>query len=128
MVKEFTYRGKNIEELKKIDLREFAKLLPSRERRSLLRQTEFVEKFLKRCDKKIARNKSIKTHLRSLIIVPKMVGLLINVHNGKEFVPIRINEEMLGHRLGEFALTRKKVEHGAPGIGATRSSAFLSVK
>lgn len=128
MVKEFSYRGKGIEELKQMDLREFAKLLPTREKRSLLRQTERVEKFLKRCDKKTARNKEVKTHSRSLIIVPKMIGLAINIHNGKEFVPIKINEEMLGHRLGEFAMTRRKVEHGAPGIGATRSSAFLSVK
>jgi len=128
MVKEFTYRGRSLEELKNMDLREFAKLLPSRERRSLLRQTELVEKFLKRCEKKIMKNKNIRTHLRQLIIVPKMIGLTIHIHNGKEFVPIKINEEMLGHRLGEFAMTRKKVEHGAPGIGATRSSAFLSVK
>ncbi len=128
MVKEFAYRGKGMEELKQMDLREFAKLLPSRERRTLLRQTETVEKFLKRCEKKNSMNKEIKTHSRSLIVVPKMVGLAINIHNGKEFVTVKINEEMLGHRLGEFAMTRRKVEHGAPGIGATRSSAFLSVK
>ncbi|MGB9708352.1 MAG: 30S ribosomal protein S19 [Candidatus Pacearchaeota archaeon] len=128
MVKEFVYRGKGIEELKQMDLREFAKLLPSREKRTLLRQTEKVEKFLKRCEKKISMNKGIRTHSRSMIIVPKMIGLTINIHNGKEFVAIKITEEMLGHRLGEFALTRRKVEHGAPGIGATRSSAFLSVK
>lgn len=128
MVKEITYRGKSIEELKQLDLREFAKFLPSRERRSVLRQTGIIEKFLKSCEKKIAKGKPIRTHQRDLVIVPKMIGLTIYLHNGKEFVPIKINEEMLGHRLGEFALTRKKVEHGAPGIGATRSSAFLSVK
>ncbi|MEM4152926.1 MAG: 30S ribosomal protein S19 [Candidatus Pacearchaeota archaeon] len=128
MVKEFIYRGKSLEELKQMDLREFAKFLPSRERRSVLRQTEIIEKFLKRCEKKIAKNKPIRTQNRSLVIVPKMIGLTIHIHNGKEFIPVKITEEMLGHRLGEFALTRKKVEHGAPGIGATRSSAFLSVK
>jgi len=111
-----------------MDLREFAKLLPSRERRTLIRHTDVIEKFLKRCEGKLTKNKEIKTQSRSLIIVPKMIGLSINIHNGKEFVPIKINEEMLGHRLGEFAMTRRKVEHGAPGIGATRSSAFLSVK
>lgn len=128
MVKEIVYRGKGIDELKQLDLREFAKFLSSRERRSLLRQVEVVEKFLKKCEKKIAKNKLIKTQNRSLVIVPKMIGLTIHIHNGKEFVPVKITEEMLGHRLGEFAMTRKKVEHGAPGIGATRSSAFLSVK
>lgn len=128
MVKEFVYRGRTINELRQIDLREFAKFLPARERRSLLRQTETVEKFLKNCEKKIQKGKQIRTHLRSLVIVPKMLDLTIYIHNGKEFIPIKITEEMLGHRLGEFTMTRKKVEHGAPGIGATRSSAFLSVK
>jgi len=50
------------------------------------------------------------------------------VHNGKEFVPIDITIDMLGHRLGEFSVTRQKVKHGAAGIGATRSSASASVK
>ena len=53
---------------------------------------------------------------------------LTGIHNGKEFVMIKITEEMLGHRLGEFAATRKKVAHSSPGIGATRSSASLSVR
>ncbi len=128
MVKEFTYRGKSISELKNLDLREFSKFLPSRERRSLLRQIETLKKFLLQCKKRMAKGKPIRTHLRELIIVPQMVNLTIHVYNGKEFLPIKIVEEMIGHRLGEFAPTRKKVEHGTPGIGATRSSAFLSVK
>lgn len=128
MVKEFIYRGKTISELKTLDLRQFSKLLTSRKRRSLLRQIETVEKFLKQCKKKITKGKPIRTHLRNLIIVPQMVNLTIYVYNGKEFLPVKIVEEMIGHRLGEFAHTRKKVEHGTPGIGATRSSAFLSVK
>lgn len=127
-IKEFSFKGKKIEELKNIDLREFAKFITSRKRRSLLRQIEKIEKFLKKNDKKLSKSKPIKTHEREMIIVPKMVGWEIEVYNGKEFVPIKITEDMLSHRLGEFALTRKKVEHSAPGIGATRSSSFLSVK
>ncbi|MEM2785003.1 MAG: ribosomal protein S19 family protein, partial [Candidatus Pacearchaeota archaeon] len=103
MVKEFLFRGKTLEELKKMDLREFAKYLKSRQRRSVLRQSHVIEKFLKRIEKKKAKGKPIRTHLRDLIIVPQMVGLTIYVHNGKEFIPVKINEEMLGHRLGEFA-------------------------
>ena len=57
-----------------------------------------------------------------------MIGLTIQVYNGKTYVPVRIITEMLGHRLGEFSVTRGKVQHGAPGIGATRSSAAMSVK
>ncbi|MEM2956076.1 MAG: 30S ribosomal protein S19 [Candidatus Pacearchaeota archaeon] len=128
MVKEFLYRGKSLSDLKKLDVREFAKFLPSRKRRSVLRQSEKIEAFIKNCKKKIEKNKKIRTHLRNIIIVPQLVGLTINVHNGKEFIPVVITPEMLGHYIGEFALTRKKVEHSAPGIGATRSSAALSVK
>jgi small subunit ribosomal protein S19 len=128
MVKEFNYRGKTILELKDMELREFSKFLTSRKRRSLLRQSEVIEKFLIQCKKKLNKGKNIKTHKRDLIVVPKMVGLIIHVYNGKEFLQVKIIGEMVGHRLGEFAHTRRKVEHGTPGIGATRSSAFLSVK
>ena len=57
-----------------------------------------------------------------------MIGQTIKVHNGKEFMIVSITEEMIGHCLGEFAFTRRRVEHSAPGIGATKSSAALSVK
>lgn len=126
--KEQTYRGKTIENLKNLDIREFAELLKSNEKRTLMRQYGEVEKFLIRFNKKILKGKQIKTHQRELVIVPKMVGLRINVHNGNEFVPIDITIDMLGHRLGEFSVTRQKVKHGAAGIGATRSSASASVK
>lgn len=126
--KEFTYRGKTIEELKQMNLREFARLLKSNERRTVLRQTDELERFILKANKKIENRKPIRTHLRHLIIVPRMIDMNINVYNGKDFVPVKIMAEMLGHRFGEFSVTRLKVKHGAAGIGATRSSASLSVK
>jgi len=54
----------------------------------------------------------IKTWSRSSMIVPEMVGLTIAVHNGRKHIPVFITENMVGHRLGEFALTRKFVGHG----------------
>jgi len=126
--KEKFYRGKNVEELKKLDVREFAKLVKSRPRRAILRNFDIVEQFIKKCNEKTAKRKLIKTHTRCLVIVPAFVGLTIHVHNGNSFVPVKVTEEMLGHRLGEFALTRKTVKHGAAGVGATKSSASLSVK
>ena len=128
MPKEFTYRGKSLEELKSLDTREFAKYLGSDSRRAVLRHFEIIERFVKKCAKRAEQGKQIRTHLRDLVIVPNMVDYTIYIHNGKEFVQIKIMPEMLGHRLGEFSTTRKKVEHGAPGIGATKSSAALSVK
>jgi len=126
--KAFTYRGKTIEELKELDIREFAKLLPSRKRRSVLRGFQEIEKFVNLCEEKIQRKKNIKTHLREIIVVPGMVGMKLSIYNGKEFVPIEVIGEMLGHRLGEFSLTRGKVSHGTAGVGATRGSKSKSVK
>jgi small subunit ribosomal protein S19 len=121
-------RGKTIEELNKMDIREFAKYVDSRARRTLLRQSSVIEKFLKKCKECSEKGKPIRTHLRDIVIVPGMLGLIINVHGGKAFMPVTITGEMLGHRLGEFVMTREKVQHGAPGIGATKSSAAASVK
>ncbi|MBI4452628.1 30S ribosomal protein S19 [Candidatus Woesearchaeota archaeon] len=124
--KEFTYRGKTIEELKKMSLNEVAQLFSSRQRRTLKRGFTDQQKILL---KKIRANqKNIETHCRDMLILPEMVGSTIKVHSGKEFVPVVIESDMLGHCLGEFVFTRRKVEHSAPGIGATRSSASLSVK
>lgn len=53
----------------------------------------------------------INTYSRRSAIIPMMIGKKIGVHNGKEFVPLIITEEMIGHKLGEFALTRKFKEH-----------------
>ena len=128
MAKEFTYRGKTTEELLKLDVREFARLLPSRRRRTVFRNFDQVDKFVQNCKKKLESKKKIKTHSRDMLIVPQLVGMQIQVYNGKEYIPVDVNWEMLGHLLGEFSITIKKVAHSAPGIGATKSSAALSVK
>ncbi len=126
MAKEFLYRGKSITELVKMSTDDFAKLVPSRERRKIKRGfTEQEKKFLKSVE---ANETNIKTHCRDMIILPNMVGKPIKVYNGKEWVLVQILTEMLAHRLGEFSQTRKQVKHSAPGIGATRSSASLSVR
>jgi small subunit ribosomal protein S19 len=54
----------------------------------------------------------IKTWDRACTITPEMVGYTIGVHNGKEHIPVYIVENMVGHRLGEFAPTRKFISHG----------------
>lgn len=122
------YRGIPLEELKKMDLREFAKLLKSRERRSVLRNDKTINEFINKAQKKIAKNKIPKTQAREMIVVPAFVGWTIGVHNGKEFVQVVVTDAMLGARLGEFAMTRKSVKHGAAGVGATKGSSSLSMK
>ena len=124
--REIGYKGKTIEELKAMDLQSFAALAPSRIRRSIKRGFTAEEKTLLQLIAE--KHKGIKTHCRDIVIVPSMVDAEIRVYSGREFIPVIVTAEMLGHRLGEFVLTRKKVGHNAPGIGATRSSASMSVK
>lgn len=54
----------------------------------------------------------IKTWDRACTVTPEMVGFTIGVHNGREHIPVRVVEDMVGHKLGEFSLTRKFVGHG----------------
>jgi len=63
-------------------------------------------------DKKPEDKSVIKTWSRACTISPEMIGFTFGVHNGKDFIPVFITEEMVGHRLGEFSQTRKFVRHG----------------
>ncbi len=123
---EFTFRGKPLEELKKMSIEEFAKLVPARQRRTI--QRGLSEEHKKLLHKVKIKDPNIRTHLRDMIILPEMIGMKIAIHSGKEYTPVEMIPEMLGHYLGEFVLTRKKVSHGAAGIGATRSSKFIPLK
>jgi len=125
MAKEIKWKGMNEEEIKSLELKVFMKYIPARARRSLKRGfTEPQKRFLKR----VQTDTNIKTHCRNMIIIPSMLGKLIRIYNGKEFVPVTIIIDMLGHYLGEFSHTRKKVSHGSAGVGATRSSKAISAR
>lgn len=126
--KQFKYRGKTVDELKQMDIREFAKIIPSRKKRTIMRNYQEIEKFIERAKQKRKKNKAIKTHKRDIIIVPEMIGWKISVYNGREFVPINIINEMLGHTIGEFSLTRARIKHGKTGVGATKGSKAKSRK
>jgi small subunit ribosomal protein S19 len=134
MPREFAYRGYNLNQLQSMSMDEFINLLPSRQRRSLHRgltpeQRILLEKIRKAKESlRQGDNKPIRTHVRDIIILPEMVGTTILVHNGKEFVKLEIRPEMIGHYLGEFAITNKPVKHGTPGIGASRSSMYVPLK
>lgn len=125
MSEEFTYRGHTLEELKEMSLDEFAELLNARGRRKINRGLGENEKKIL---EDLEDSDSVKTHERSMIVVPSMVGKEVKVYNGEDFVPVEIDAEMLGHYLGELAKTRKEVEHSAPGLGATRSSQHVPLK
>jgi len=130
-MQEFKYRGYNIEQLNAMSIEQFLQLLPSRQRRSLNRDiSEEKRKLL--AELRQAREKSsdkpIRTHTRDMIILPYFVGLTIHVYNGKEFMALEIKPQMVGHYLGEYVITNKKVVHGTPGIGASRSSLYVPLK
>lgn len=134
MPKEFSYRGHSLNSLTGMSMDDFINLLPSRQRRSLQRgltpeQRILLEKLREAKEaQKQGKEVNLKTHVRDLIILPEMVGSKISVHNGKEFVKVEIKPEMIGHYLGEFAITNKPVRHGTPGIGASRSSMYVPLK
>ncbi len=131
MPKEFRYRGKSMDELSSMSTEALLELLPSRARRSLNRGvSEEKRKLLEdaRAAKDGKLEGQIKTHARDMIILPTMVGLTIGVHNGREFVPLEVKPEMVGRYLGEYVITNKKVVHGTPGIGASRSSLYVPLK
>lgn len=131
MPKEFRYRGKTMEELNSMSTEALLELLPSRARRSLNRGvSEEKRKLLEdaRAIKEGKREGEIKTHARDMIVLPTMVGLTIGVHNGREFVKLEVKPEMIGRYLGEYVITNKKVVHGTPGIGASRSSLYVPLK
>ena len=76
----------------------------------------FVEKsLLKKVEeaRSAGKNTVIKTWSRRSTILPNMIGLTFGVHNGKKFIPVLVTDQMIGHKLGEFAPTRTYKGHGA---------------
>ncbi len=130
----FHYRGHTLDDLKKMNMDQLLQLLPARARRSLRRglpprQKKVIER-LRRAYRAKKRGKDliVRTHVRDLIVFPEFVGLKVGIYNGRNYDIVDIRPEMIGHYLGEFALTRKRVQHGSPGIGATRSSKYVPLK
>jgi small subunit ribosomal protein S19 len=129
---EFTYRGHTLDELQAMDDEELAELLPARMRRTLKRGLSREHQKLREeandAGEEETANDPLRTHLRDMPILPEFVGITFSVHTGQSFERVRIEEEMIGHYLGEFQITRTSVEHGQAGIGATRSSKFVPLK
>jgi len=131
LVREYTYRGFSQKELEELPLDKMLKLFPSRARRSLTRgindgKRKLIEEM--KAAKAGTLKNPINTHLRDVLILPAMVGVTLNVFSGKEFKPVTITTEMVSHYLGEYVITNKRVSHGAPGVGASRSSLYVPLK
>lgn len=124
--KEFSYRGLSLDKLQLMSFEQILAILPARARRSFKRglseENKKIVEYLKKAQG------PVKTHRRDLIILPQFVGRKFLIHNGKEYKELEIKPEMIGHYIGEFAMTRKPVKHTGPGVGATRSSKYMPLR
>ena len=128
--KVFKYKGYTLEELQDMSLEEVMELFPALKRGFLPRQQKVLDKMrkLNREGTKDGRPVVVRTHCRDMIVLPEMVGTTFGIYDGRNFVEVKITPEMLGHYFGEYAPTRQRVQHGDPGMGATRSSMFVPLK
>jgi len=129
------FRGEEVENLLKKKPAEVVAMMCARQRRRYRRKiSPKYERFLKKVRKSIKecvygeKPTPVKTHLRNLIIVPEMVGGIVECYGGKYWNNIEVKADMIGHYLAEFSLTYKPIRHGKVGVGATRSSKFTSLK
>ncbi|KAL0477787.1 ribosomal protein S15 [Acrasis kona] len=133
--KKFAFHGIDIDKILALTDDELAQLYKARARRNFNRgmqkTTTTLMKKLRKSKKEAPfgeKPTAVKTHLRSIVIVPEMIGGVIGVHNGKTYIQVEIKPDMIGHKLSEFSLSYKQVTHGRPGIGATSSSKFVPLK
>ena len=124
------FKGMTSSEAVQLTDEKFRGMVSSHIRRSIKRNALEYRNLIEKVSmlKGKGSTKPIKTHCREAVILPSWIGLRFEVYNGKQFMPIDITANMLGHKLGEFAFSTKRVQHSAPGIKATRGSKFLSVK
>nr|CDI55134.1 probable 40S ribosomal protein S15 [Melanopsichium pennsylvanicum 4] len=124
--RKFTYRGVELDALLDMSNEDFMSLVHARARRKfqrgLKRKPMGLIKRLRKAKAECQPNEkpaTVKTHLRDMIIVPEMIGSMIGIYTGRFFVNTEIKPEMVGHYLGEFAMTYIPTRHGAKGKGAT---------
>lgn len=120
--RKFTFRGVDEDKLAVMPIVDVVKLFNARKRRRFSRGIKDSARTL---IAKLVRNRKataygekpvpVKTHLRDCIIVPEMVGSICSVYRGNGYMPVEIKPQMVGHYLGEFAITYKQVSHGKGG-------------
>ena len=133
--KKSTYRGIELEKLLEVNMDVLVKLMKSRQQRrfshGIHHRYDRLLKKLRKSKKECPygeKPKPVRTHLRNCIVLPEMVGSIVDVYGGKYWNSVEVKADMIGHYLGEFSLTYKPIKHGKVGVGATRSSKFTSLK
>jgi small subunit ribosomal protein S19 len=103
--KVFLFKGKSMDELRAMSIEEFATLIDSTKRRKITRGFTTQENIF--LENVRSGKKNIKTHCRDMLVLPEMLGMTIGVYTGREFLDVRLVDEMVGMRFGELAPTRK---------------------
>merc|ERR1712014_398523 len=122
--KKFQYRGVELERLLDMSNAELMELMCARQRRKFSRGISRAPTTLL---KKLRAKKQgvpygekpepVKTHLRNMVIVPEMIGSIVAIYNGKQFISAEMKPEMVGTYLAEYSITYKPIRHGRPGLG-----------
>merc|ERR1711918_254020 len=127
--KKYSYRGIDLDKLLDLSNQDLMELFRARQRRKFSRGIKRAPitllKKLRKAKRETAygeKPEAIKTHLRNMVIVPEMIGSIVAVYNGKQFINVEIKPDMIGHYLAEFSITYKPIRH----VQAPREDSFLS--
>merc|ERR1712224_782693 len=133
--RKYSYRGVDLDKLLDLSNNDLMELFRARCRRKFSRGIKRAPIALLKKLRKAKREtpygekpEAVKTHIRNMIIVPEMIGSVVGVYNGKQYINVEIKPDMIGHYLAEFSITHKPIAHGRPGIGSTNSSRFIPLK
>jgi len=129
--RKYSYRGIDLDKLLDMSNQDLMELFRARARRKFSRGIKRAPitllKKLRKAKRETAygeKPEAVKTHLRNMIIVPEMIGSVVAVYNGKQFINVEIKPDMIGHYLAEFSITYKPIRHGKAGKGG----AFIPLK
>ena len=133
--KKFSYRGVDLDNLLKVNNERLLEMLPARQRRRFInrgmqRKEIALLKKLRKAKRECPEHEKpqpVKTHLRNMIIIPEMIGSMVQVYNGITFNTVDVKPEMVGHYLGEFSITYKPVRHGRAGLNLN-SGRFIPLR
>merc|ERR1719163_1292503 len=132
--RKYSYRGIDLEKLLDLSNQDLMELFRSRQRRKFSRGIKrnyvTVLKKLRKAKRETAygeKPEAVKTHLRNMVIVPEMIGSVVGVYNGKQYISCEVKPDMVGYYLAEFSITYKPIKHGRAGMGAT-SGRFIPLK
>merc|ERR1719262_1435225 len=133
--RKYAYRGIDLEKLVDMQNEDLMNLFRARQRRKfsrgIKRQPITLLKKLRKAKKACAYGEKptpVKTHMRNMVIVPEMIGSVVGVYNGKNFINVEVKPEMIGHYLAEFSITYHPVMHGQGGKKGKSEMKFAPLK